>query len=83
MTSKELDERISILSHPGMLRDGRTERVKQLIRDCIEAVIPERHECSSECEVNSNEWRIGHGAWKDGEALTIDTIESNTKELLG
>ena len=59
------------------------ESVKQLIRDCIEAVAPELHVCDESCNISSNEWRIGHKAYKDAESNTIDTIEANADKLLG
>lgn len=101
MTPEELDERIYAAIHDGVTlatdngqpylayTDEAEDLIKQLIRDCIEAVTPERDE---------QNFTRKDGKWMcltcDEEVFAgiclcterneaIDTIEQNTKELLG
>ena len=71
LTPQELDERIDAVLY-SMNRDR--DLAKQLIRDCIEAVKPEGRSYPA----NLNGSLKGQGF-----ADAIDTIQANTKELLG
>ena len=70
LTPQELDERIGAICFEDQYDD-----VRQLIRDCIEAVTPEK----------SLEWysHIESHNKQTGYNKAIDTIQANTKELLG
>lgn len=80
LTKQELDERIDMLSDRSALH-GYIDKddAKQLIRDCIEAVTPEHKTIpySPDFTQQPNSARI------EGYNSAIDTIQANSKELLG
>lgn len=72
MTSRELDERIDAI--PGVYDADSQSQVKQLIRECIEAVTPQL-----EPEMDT------YGDfWASDDAMKLrNTIQANIKQLLG
>ena len=48
-----------------------------ILKSEVLSAIPSKHICDDECNINSNEWRIGHKAYKDAESNVIDEIKTN------
>lgn len=73
--------------------DGRNQRAKdakvviaeskKLLHSLLISKLPEKHVCTDECKINSNEWRIGHRAYKDAESNCIDDMHRVIDELFG
>ena len=84
MTPEELDERIADLQIEVYgdvefgLEINDDEKIKQLIRDVVAAVTPEKSTTRELDEAPMSEF-----AGRLGFNQAIDTIEQNTKELLG
>lgn len=67
----------------GHLTEKTINDILNLIESTVRSAIPEKHVCTDECNINSNEWRIGHRAYKDAESNTIDEFEANLAKLIG
>ena len=74
LTGAELDERIEAIRPYDLSKDISAPYIKQLIRDCIEAVTPKKDYTTYYTEPNKG--------IAEGLNATIDTIERNTDELL-
>ena len=77
LTSKELDTR----RYANRIRDAYTLTeaegiLKQFGKDCIEAVTPDRKDAQAWYEGWNKDTAVGFNR-------SIDTIEANTKEILG
>ena len=66
------------------IRYGRTDaETKAELYSLLIYKLPEKHICTGECEINSNEWRIGHRAYKDAESNCIDDMHQVIDEMFG
>jgi hypothetical protein len=57
---------------PDSYFDSGVAKIKALV---VEA-LPKEHECTKDCNINSNEWRRGHQAYKDGLKAGLGEIRS-------
>ncbi len=45
----------------------------QLLKELL-AEMPENHQCDKSCDISSNEWVVGHRAYKDAESNVLDEV---------
>ena len=57
------------------------KRAKASLNSLLISKLPEKHVCTDECKINSNEWRIGHQAYKDAESNCIDDMRKSIDEM--
>lgn len=61
----------------------RKKRAREQLRNLILTALPEKHVCSDECNISSNEWKIGHKAYKDAESNVIEDTRKRLKQVMG
>lgn len=49
----------------------------QAIKDKLLELLPEKHVCDKSCDISSNEWEIGHRAYRDAESNVLEDIKKS------
>lgn len=90
MTREELDERIGrIVSNPTLpSEEQQAQGIKQLIRDCIEAVTPKRIDLKQFADAGLKQPEISasladQSRRAEAHNATLQVVRANTEELLG
>ena len=58
-------------------------KAKRAIAKELMECLPEKHVCDDSCNIRSNEWEIGHRAYKDAESNVIDEVRARLTAFIG
>lgn len=64
-----------------LIEDHVKSEQKKLLLELLQEM-PEKHICDKSCNIRSNEWEVGHRAYKDAESNVLEEVESIIKEKL-
>ena len=59
------------------------KKAQEAIAKELMGCLPEKHVCDDSCNIRSNEWEIGHRAYKDAESNVIDEVRARLTAFIG